>query len=135
MSPRDLFIEVVSPKLRGDHSPDLVVLRVEVSGKKGGARKTIRYELLDRNDEEHGITAMMRTTGYSLAVTTLMQVDGCVREHGVRTPDEVIPVDAYIAELATRGVAITCSEEGPDPANSHRTGPRGSSPRRVNQQG
>ena len=110
LSPREFFIEVVSPKLRGDHSPDLVVLRVEVSGERGGTRKTIRYDLLDRYDEEYGITAMMRTTGYSLAVTTLMQADGRVREHGVHTPDEVIPADAYIAELAARGVAISRSE-------------------------
>ena len=110
VSPRDVFIQVVSPRLRGDHSPDLVALRVEVSGEKGGARKIIRYDLLDRYDEEHGITAMMRTTGYSLAVTTLMQADGRVRQLGVRTPDQVIPADAYIAELASRGVVIARSE-------------------------
>jgi lysine 6-dehydrogenase len=110
VSPRDLFIEVVSPRLRGDRSPDLVALRVEVSGEKDDAPKTIRYDVLDRYDEERGITAMMRTTGYSLAVTTLMQVDGRVHEYGVRTPDEVVPAAAYIAELAARGVSITRTE-------------------------
>ncbi|MSR37059.1 MAG: saccharopine dehydrogenase, partial [Gemmatimonadetes bacterium] len=110
VSPRDFFIEVVSPKLRGDESPDLVALRVEVTGEKGGARKVIRFDLLDRYDEAHGITAMMRTTGYSLAVTTLMQVDGRVKEYGVRTPDEAIPLDSYISERRARGIAIERTE-------------------------
>ena len=49
---------------------------------------------------------MMRTTGYSLAVTALMQVDGRIREKGVRMPDEVVPPGPYIDELAARGIRI-----------------------------
>ena len=108
--PRDLFIEVATPYLTGGDPRDLVALRVVVRGTRDGAPRTIRYDVLDRYDEEHGITAMMRTTGYSLAVTTLMQVDGRVREHGVRTPDEAILADEYIRELAGRGIEIARSE-------------------------
>ncbi len=70
---------------------------------------SIRYELLDRYDEEHGITAMMRTTGYSLAVTGVMQADGRIPP-GAFTPDECVPADDYVAELAKRGVKIARSE-------------------------
>ena len=49
---------------------------------------------------------MMRTTGYSLAITGLMQVDGRIAVRGVRTPDEAVPFGEYVAELATRGVEI-----------------------------
>jgi hypothetical protein len=52
------------------------------------------------------------TTGYSLAATALMQVDGRVREHGVRTPDEAIPADEYIRELSGRGIEIAKTETG-----------------------
>lgn len=104
--PRDFFIEVVSPHLKGEHSPDLVALRVEVVGEKDGRVRTVRWDVHDRYDEEHGITAMMRTTGYSLAVTTLMQMDGRIRELGVHTPDEAVPVAPYVSELASRGIAI-----------------------------
>lgn len=85
---------------------DLVALRVEASGEKDGVAKTIRFDVLDRYDAEHGITAMMRTTGYSLAVTTLMQMDGRIRALGVRTPDEGVPVGPYVSELAARGIRI-----------------------------
>jgi lysine 6-dehydrogenase len=108
--PRDFFIEVVSPHLRADHAPDLVALRVEVSGEKGGRPRTVRWDVLDRYDAEHGITAMMRTTGYSLAITTLMQKDGRIRERGVHTPDEAVPVGPYVSELAARGVEIGRSD-------------------------
>ena len=49
---------------------------------------------------------MMRATGFSLAVTGLMQVDGRITAHGVHTPDEAVPFDAYVDELSKRGIEI-----------------------------
>ena len=48
---------------------------------------------------------MMRTTGFSLAVTGLMQAQGAIPP-GVWTPDEVVPADRYVAALGERGVEI-----------------------------
>jgi len=79
-----------------------VDLRVEVRGTNGKAA----WQLLDYYDAAHGISAMMRTTGYSLAITGLMQVDGRIAAQGVHTPDEAVPFAAYVAELARRGVEI-----------------------------
>ncbi len=106
VSPRRFFIEVVTPRLTRDRVRDLVVLRVEVAGQKSGVEKTIRYELLDRCDEETGISAMMRTTGFSLAITAAMQADGRVKENGVLTPDECVPAQPFIDELALRGIHV-----------------------------
>jgi len=104
--PRRLFIERVSPELRSRDGRDLVAVRVQVEGEARGVDRTIRYDLLDRADEERGITAMMRTTGYSLAVTALMQADGRIERSGVHTPDECVPPDPFLAELAERGVHV-----------------------------
>lgn len=101
--PRDVFIAAVSPKLTKPEGRDLVALRVEVRGRNG---KRAAWQLLDYYDEAHGISAMMRTTGYSLAITGLMQVDGRIAVKGVRTPDEAVPFGEYVAELAKRGVEI-----------------------------
>jgi lysine 6-dehydrogenase len=105
--PRDLFRAVAGPKLRKDPrlSPDLVALRVEVSGEKDGRETTLRWDLLDRYDPSTGITAMMRTTGFSLAITGALQADGQVPT-GVHTPDEAIPAERYIAALRERGVEV-----------------------------
>lgn len=114
ISPREFFIKVVSPRLRDPKGRDLVALRVEVDGVRGGRLASVRYDLLDRYDEEHDVTAMMRTTGYSLAITSLMQVDGRVTSLGVCTPDEAMPAVPYITELSRRGIDIEVRET-PEP--------------------
>ena len=105
--PRDLFMAVVGPQLMKDPStsPDLVVMRVEVSGEKDGRERTLQWDLLDRYDETTGITAMMRTTGFSLAITGALQAAGRIPP-GVHTPDEAVPAEAYVEELRRRGVEV-----------------------------
>ena len=49
---------------------------------------------------------MMRTTGYSLSITGQMQARGEIRPAGVHTPDECVPAERYIDELAKRNVNI-----------------------------
>ena len=48
---------------------------------------------------------MMRTTGYSLSVTGLMQARRPVTR-GVTTPDEGMPFDRYVDGLKQRGIVI-----------------------------
>jgi lysine 6-dehydrogenase len=104
--PREAFMAIVGPRLTKPDGKDLVALRVVVSGTKRGAPKTLIFELIDRYDDKHHVSAMMRTTGYSLAITGLMQVRGEVNPAGVHTPDECVPAERYITELAKRGVEI-----------------------------
>jgi lysine 6-dehydrogenase len=104
--PRDVFIATAGPRLTKPHGKDLVALRVTVKGAKNGKAKALTWELIDRYDEQHHISAMMRTTGYSLSITGMMQVRGQVKPAGVHTPDECVPAEAYIAELAKRGIVI-----------------------------
>ncbi len=104
--PRDVTVAVMHKRLTQPGGKDLVALRVTVSGMRRGKPATCEFELVDRYDEARGISAMMRTTGYSLAITGLMQVRGEVRGSGVLTPDEAIPAERYIAELSKRGVSI-----------------------------
>jgi lysine 6-dehydrogenase len=104
--PRDLFIAAVSPRLNKPKGKDLVALQVQVTGQKDGKPHAVTFRLIDYYDGENGISAMMRTTGYSLSITGQMQADGRVKEKGVHTPDEAMPFQAYVAELAKRQVTI-----------------------------
>ena len=106
VSPRDVAIAAMGPRLRKAGGRDLVALRVLVSGTKGGKPVTHVFELVDRYDEKTGITAMMRTTGFSLAITGMMQARGAVTPAGVHTSDECMPGEVYVAELAKRGINI-----------------------------
>ena len=104
--PRDVFVSVVGPRLTKLNGKDLLALRVTVTGTKAGKPASRQFDLVDRYDEAHGISAMMRTTGYSLSITGQMQVRGQVTPPGVWTPDECMPAEAYIAELRKRGMDV-----------------------------
>ena len=104
VSPRDVAVAAMGPRLT-KKKPDLVALRVTVSGTKDGRPASKSWDVVDRYDEVHGISSMMRTTGYSLAITGLMQARGQIAP-GVHTPDECVPAKEYIAELAKRGIAL-----------------------------
>ena len=110
VAPRDVAVAAMGPRLRKPKSPDLVALRVVAEGTKDGRARRLTWELVDRADAERGISAMMRTTGYSLSITGQLQATRVV-EPGVHTPDEAIPGDRYVAELAKRGVRIEFREE------------------------
>jgi len=103
--PRDVFIAAVTPQLRKPGGRDLVALRVEVVGTKDGQPKRAGFELIDRFDEATGITAMMRTTGYSLSITGQLQARREVPP-GVHTPDEGVPAARYVEELRKRGIDL-----------------------------
>jgi lysine 6-dehydrogenase len=116
--PRDVAVAVMEPKLRKPHSPDLVALRVVVEGTRDGAPVRHEWELIDRYDAQRGISAMMRTTGYSLSITGLMQLRGDIEASGVFTPDQVVPGESYLRELAARGIQVvekTISTASPSP--------------------
>ncbi len=102
--PRDVFVKVAGDKLRKG-KPDLVALRVVVTGTKDGVRATRAWEVVDRYDAEHGISAMMRTTGYTLSITTQLQAGGAITP-GVHTPDECIPTARYFELLGERGIVV-----------------------------
>lgn len=104
--PRDVFVEVVCPRLTKPEGRDLVAMRVTVQGVKNGAPKRVGWEMVDYYDEARGISAMMRSTGYSLSITGQLQAEGAITPAGVHTPDECMPARTYIDELAKRGVVI-----------------------------
>lgn len=104
--PRDVFIACAEPRLRKPEGRDLVALRVEVEGSRAGRPHRVVYDLLDYHDDVTGITAMERTTGFSLSITGQLQARRRVRAMGVRTPDLAIPAQSYIEELRARDINI-----------------------------
>ncbi len=67
--PRDLALTVMGQRLTKPQGRDLVALRVQVEGIRAGRPARLGWELIDYYDAVHGISAMMRTTGYSLSIT------------------------------------------------------------------
>ncbi|MBA2565265.1 MAG: saccharopine dehydrogenase NADP-binding domain-containing protein [Gemmatimonadetes bacterium] len=106
--PREVVKTVIQPLL--GEGKDLVAVRVEAEGERAGAPLRIRYDLLDRYDDETGITAMERTTGFGLAICGQMQAGGRV-PLGAHTPDAVVVAADYLAALESRGIRVRRSEE------------------------
>lgn len=106
--PRDVFVAVLRPLLtRSD--PDQVVLRVTAKGTLDGEQVTHCWDLLDKEDEEAGITAMERTTGFTLSLVGLLMGRDVIDTTGVMPPDEGIPAEIYLTEMAKRGINIRYS--------------------------
>lgn len=114
INPRQFFIRLATPVLANPKGDDMVVARVQVAGTRKGAPQTVVYELFDFFDPETKLTAMARTTGFSLAVTALMQARGQVGAWGVGTPDETMPPATYLEALRRRNIRIDKNTAGPD---------------------
>ncbi|MFQ5678352.1 MAG: saccharopine dehydrogenase C-terminal domain-containing protein [Gemmatimonadota bacterium] len=109
--PRRVFISCVTPHLTRPEEPDLVVLRVVAEGERGADPARFVWELLDRRDPETGISAMERTTGFSLAIMGLFLGRAVVERPGVNPAYRVVPYGPYVEELRTRGIAVRESGE------------------------
>ena len=103
--PRDVFVAVVEPHLRHPDAEDLVALRVVGEGARDGHPVRAAFRVLDRYDRKVAITAMERTTGYSLSITGQMQVAGEIAP-GVQPAFQAVPFQPYVDALARRGIEV-----------------------------
>jgi len=108
--PRDAFIACVKPRLTRPDELDLVALRVIATGERDGAPTTITYDVLDRADETTGISAMERTTGFTLSIAGLFMGRGVFEGGGAAPAYAIMKYGPYVEELAQRGVNVRCSE-------------------------
>lgn len=108
--PREVFIACAGPKLERPDEPDLVALRVVGTGERDGREVALAWNLVDRQDGETGISAMMRCTGYSLSVVGLMLARDRIGRTGVLPPDEGIPYGPFVDALGERGIEIRMEE-------------------------
>lgn len=93
-------------KALGFEEDDLVLLRVEVKGRKDRKPLTLRYQLIDYADPAHRLTAMMRTTGFSAAIVALLLGRKQIKAKGVLPPERAVPAARFIAELRRRGFKL-----------------------------
>lgn len=106
VAPREVLAEVLAPRLTVPDVRDLVVLRVKVVGRREGKPAIHRYEMLDYFDAKSGLTAMMRTTAFPVAETALMLARGQIAQHGVLLAETVVPGEAYVRALRSRGLRL-----------------------------
>jgi lysine 6-dehydrogenase len=108
ISPRRVLGEMLVRHLPADE-PDVVLIRVEFSGISKGAKRRLRYDIIDRFDEKTGLSAMMRTTSFPASIIAQMMARGETLKKGAIPQELIVPPDSFVAELAKRDIKIAIS--------------------------
>jgi lysine 6-dehydrogenase len=105
VAPRKVFGDCLVRHLPADE-PDLVFVRLEFRGTMEGREAGLRYDIVDKFDEQSKLSAMMRTTSFPASIIAQMMGRGDTLRRGA-TPQEIaIPPDKFVAELERRNIKI-----------------------------
>ncbi|MBI4547815.1 MAG: saccharopine dehydrogenase NADP-binding domain-containing protein [Ignavibacteriae bacterium] len=102
---RELFEELLRRKLPSN-GPDVVLMRVTITGMQRNSQKTLAYEMIDYYDEKLMMTSMMRTTAFPTSIIAQMAVKGTITARGVVPPEQCVPLKPFMAELKKRNIGI-----------------------------
>jgi lysine 6-dehydrogenase len=105
VTPRKVFGELLQRHLPAD-GPDYVLVRLDFVGKKDGETRNLRYDIVDKQDESTGLSAMMRTTAFPASIIAQMMARGDVSERGSTPQEKAIDPDKFVAELERRDINI-----------------------------
>ncbi len=116
VKPRKVFGELLQKHLPAD-GPDYVLVRLDFVGKgcksphvsKGvtdDATQRLRYDIVDKQDEATGLSAMMRTTAFPASIIAQMMASGDVLERGATPQEKAIDPVKFVAELERRNINI-----------------------------
>ena len=105
IKPRKILANMLTSYLPADEA-DYVLVRVDFVGKKDGETKKLRFDIVDKQDDQTGLSAMMRTTAFPASIIAQMMASGDVLMRGA-TPQEIaIDSEKFVAELAKRNILI-----------------------------
>ena len=105
VTPRKVFGDLLQKHLPAD-GPDYVLVRLDFVGSKDGATKKVRYDMVDKQDEATGMSAMMRTTAFPASIIAQMMASGDVLERGATPQEKAIDAAKFVAELERRNIKI-----------------------------
>ncbi|WP_164670057.1 saccharopine dehydrogenase family protein [Virgibacillus doumboii] len=106
INPREVLLKVLDPIVDLKDKDDAVLLRVKVTGEKDGQPKTYEYEMTTYKDRETNVTAMARATANTISAVAQMIGNGTITKRGVYPPEQCVPGEVYMKEMAKRGVNI-----------------------------
>ena len=107
--PRKVFAELLQRHLPAD-GPDYVLIRLDFAGTKDGRRSKLRFDIVDRQDDETGLSAMMRTTAFPASIIAQMMARGEVAMRGATPQEKAIDSEKFVAEIMRRNIRMLVSE-------------------------
>ncbi len=109
--PRDVLLKVLDPIVDLGDKEDAVLLRVLIAGKKADMKTSYTYEMTTYKDPQTNVTAMARATANTISIVAQMIASKKIDRKGVYPPEQIVPGDSYIKEMAKRGVYISEREQ------------------------
>jgi lysine 6-dehydrogenase len=110
VTPRTVFADLLQKHLPAD-GPDYVLVRLDFAGKKVGETRRLRYDIVDKQDEKTGLSAMMRTTAFPASIIAQMMARGDVLTRGATPQEKAIEADSFVGELGRRDIKIVVTRQ------------------------
>lgn len=85
---------------------DAVLMRITVHGEREGRMQSLVFEMTEGPDPAGGISAMRRCTAVPAATVALLLAGGAVAGGGAAPPERVVPREAFLHHVATRGLEV-----------------------------
>ncbi len=102
---RDVLLRRMRQRLGGPYQ-DAVLLRVLVQGQQQGRPRTLVYEMIERYDEVHAVTAIQRCTSIPTAAVAVLIAAQRVPGGGAAPPEHVVPHQVFCEMVQARGLDI-----------------------------
>lgn len=107
--PREFLLAMITPRLLpNEGETDVCVMYNTLIGKKDGKKVKIEYFMWDE-PKDKDISAMMRVTGFPMAITAKFMLQGLIKEKGIVAPEDAINgelYDKFMEELKKRDINI-----------------------------
>jgi lysine 6-dehydrogenase len=108
-TPRDL-VEYYLAKYLPKGEPDVVLVRITITGIIDGQRKIHRYQLIDFMDQKTGYSAMARTTAFPTSIIGQLIGHGRITTRGVIPGETTVSFNDFIKELEKRDIIFNFEE-------------------------
>jgi lysine 6-dehydrogenase len=107
--PRRVLKKILEKNLTFN-DPDMVLVRLTLDGLKDGKEKTVIYEIIDRQDQRTGLTSMMRTTSFPVAIIAWMACCGKMEKRGIVPQEKAVGAPFFISQLKKRDINLVIKE-------------------------
>jgi saccharopine dehydrogenase-like NADP-dependent oxidoreductase len=108
--PREFLLSLITPRLQpSEGETDVCVMYNTTMGTKNGKKVAIEHFMWDEADTQNGISSMMRATGYPVAITAKLLMEGLITEKGIVPPEDCITgevYDRFMRELEKRNINV-----------------------------
>jgi len=109
ITPRMVLERALASRLGGDFE-DAVIIRVYAKGRIAGKKRRLTMTSINYHDNETGLSAMMRATGFSISTIAQMLASGKIPQKGAVPQELCVPIREYIKEMDKKGIHIKIEE-------------------------